>query len=106
MYVKVARTPARPEPSVEENDDCTRLHVVTEGLDEAAVGAVLAGGGLGRPGTPGQVWLDVAALRARSRGAARDWPERFAAMIAYARRCGWLSPDGGLAAAHIAANSE
>jgi hypothetical protein len=106
MYVKVAGTPARPELSVEENDDCTRLHVVTEELDEAAVRAVLAGGGLGRPGAPGRVWLDVAALRARSRGAAPDWPERFDAMIAYAEGSGWLSPDGNLVTAHIAANTE
>ncbi len=101
MYVKVAGTPAQPQVSIEEHDDCTRLHVVTAELDEATAGAVLDISGLGRPGTSGHVWLDIAALRARSHSAAPDWPERFDAMIAYAERSGWLNPHGNLVAAHI-----
>lgn len=102
MYVKVAGSPADPTVTVEEGDDCTRLHVAAVEFDEATTGAMLNRSGLGRPGAPGHMWLDIAVLRARSHTGAPDWPERFDAMIAYAEREGWLDPSGKLVAAHVA----
>ncbi|MEV5413191.1 hypothetical protein AB0K60_30700 [Thermopolyspora sp. NPDC052614] len=104
MYVQVTGTAERPEVSVEEADDCTRLHVSAGPLDEATVGTMLIRTGLGRPRGPGHVWLDIAALRSRIRSHAPDWPQRFAAMIAHAGRNGWLDASGKLVAAHIAGN--
>jgi len=86
---------------VREADDCTRLDVATS-LEAADLDTVLAATGTGtRDGE--NVLLDVGALRERARAAAAapDWESRWAAMIDYAARKGWLSLDGTTVQAHI-----
>lgn len=97
MFVRIAGDPARAD--IEEPDDCTRLHVVADGVDDATAGAVLRSCGMGAPGEPGHVWLEVAALRAAGTGA--DRAQRFAAMLSYATSMGWLDDTGERLAAHI-----
>lgn len=103
MFVKIEGDPATPLVSIEEPDDCTRLHVSADDLDDSVAGSAVARAGLGSPGEPGHLWLDVTALRKRARAAtaATDWDDRFDAMIAYARSKGWTDPTGELVAAHI-----
>jgi hypothetical protein len=103
MYVSIAGDPARPLVSVEEADDCTRLHVDVRGLDESTAGSALREARLGRPGQPGQLWLDIAALRERARAttAVAGWDDRFDAMLAFARSEGWTDETGEHVAAHI-----
>lgn len=102
MYVKVAGPLERPNVTVEEGDDCTRLHVVVEELDEVLVGAVLTRAALGRQGKRGHVLLDIAALRSRARSGAPDWATRFDVMIEHANKHGWVNADEKLVVAHIA----
>ncbi|POM23150.1 hypothetical protein BTM25_43020 [Actinomadura rubteroloni] len=88
--------------TVLEGDDCTRLSVATT-LPPDATDRALRGRGLGRATESGTAELAVADLRAlASEGAAADWPDRWDAMIAYARRNDWLSADGLWVQAHIA----
>lgn len=88
---------------VEDADDCTRLHISADGLDDAAVGAALLTASLGRPGEPDHAWIAVDKLRAVARVASRTpgWDARFDAMIAYARSKGWLDASGEHVAAHV-----
>jgi hypothetical protein len=103
MFVAIAGDMSAARVSVDDADDCTRLHVTVDGLDDAAAGDVLRQHRPGRPGAPGQVWLDLRALRERAREIpkATDWEHRFDLMVAYARREGWLDPSGKLVSAHI-----
>jgi hypothetical protein len=103
MHVRIASGPDEPQVSLEEADDCTRLHVVADGLDDAGAGAVLRRDGLGRAGDPGHAWLEISTLRARARASvgAGDWDDRFEVMVSYARGKGWLDETGEFVAAHI-----
>ncbi len=87
---------------VQDADDCGRLHVATA-LDPAALRSALKLTGTGHAEDDGTVWLDVAVLRSRAQlvASADDWPHRWTAMIDYAERSGWLSPDGRMVRAHV-----
>ncbi len=87
---------------VQDPDDCGRLHVRTD-LSGDVLAAALTTTGTGAPADDGHVWLDLATLRSRARLAATDpdWPRNWAAMVAYAQRSGWLSPDGLAVRAHL-----
>ncbi len=102
MYVTVAGPLEHPTVTVEEGDDCTRLHVLVEELDEVLAATALTQAGLGRQGECGHVLLDIAALRSLSRSGAPDWEARFDAMIEYATKSGWVSTDEQWVTAHIA----
>ena len=58
MFVAIAGDMSDARVTVDDVDDCTRLHVTVDGLDDAAAGDVLRQHRLGRPGTPGRVRLD------------------------------------------------
>ncbi|MFC4949848.1 hypothetical protein [Pseudonocardia sp. GCM10023141] len=98
MIVRIAAAGA----VVLDADDCTRLHVETD-LDVEALAKALAETGSGTPADAESVWLDVGVLRSRAQLLvdAPDWPQRWEAMIGYAQRKGWLSPDGHSVQAHI-----
>jgi hypothetical protein len=87
---------------VEDADDCGRLHLETA-LEGERLRAVLASTGTGRVGEDGAVWLDVGVLRSRAHmvATAPDWDARWAAMVDYAGRKGWLSPDGHAVQVHV-----
>jgi hypothetical protein len=88
---------------VHHADDCTRLSVATD-LNGHDVDAALRCAGAGaRDGATGTILLDVSVLheRARAAASAADWDARWSAMIAYAGRKGWLTPDGTAVRAHL-----
>jgi hypothetical protein len=87
---------------VDDQDDCTRLHVTTEQSAESTDSALRADG-LGHLDDPATAQLSVARLREKASGAGvgSDWPDRWEAMIGYARGKGWLSPDGSLVQGHV-----
>jgi hypothetical protein len=88
---------------VHEADDCTRLSVTTAlaGLDVDT--ALRASGAGARDGSGDHLLLDVPTLHGRAREAASssDWESRWTAMIDYAARKGWLSPDGSAVRVHL-----
>ncbi|TYL55509.1 hypothetical protein FXB39_04025 [Nocardioides sp. BGMRC 2183] len=94
--------------SVVEVDMLTALAVASS-LDPTATEQRLLADGLARAGGDAtHVWLDVSALKARAEpvdadGAegVRAWGASYDAMISYARRKGWTSPDGTLVRAHL-----
>lgn len=90
--------------SVEDADDCARLHVEST-LDREAVARALAETGTGTLTADGDVLLDLGALhdRARAAATAADWEDRWQAMVGYAARKGWLSADGHGVQAHLVA---
>ena len=87
---------------VREADDCGRLHVETA-LSGDDLRTALTTTGTGAPADDEHVWLDLATLRSRAGLLATDpdWPRHWEAMVAYAQRSGWLSPDGLAVRAHI-----
>lgn len=87
---------------VQDADDCTRLHLQTS-LAPEAVRDTLASTGTGELIDDSTAWLDVDVLRSRARAAATtpDWEERWAGMIAYAGKKGWISPDSSRVQVHI-----
>jgi hypothetical protein len=87
---------------VEDADDCGRLHLETA-LYGDRLKTVLAATGTGRVGDDRAVWLDLGVLRSRARmvATAADWDERWSAMVDYAGRKGWLSPDGHAVQVHV-----
>ena len=88
---------------VVDADDCARLHVTADDLDDDEAGNALRRAELGRAGEAAHVWLAIDALRAAARADASnlDWDKRFDAMIAFARSKGWLDASGEFVAAHI-----
>jgi hypothetical protein len=99
MIVAITREHCR----VEDADDCARLHVTAEELDDDEAGAALQRADLGRAGDAAHVWLTIDSLRTAAREAASipDWDDRFDAMIAYARSKGWLDACGERVTAHV-----
>ncbi len=98
----IGGTAAKPEVSVVQAHDCTRLHIAVDGLDDAGAGAVLHQVDLGHPGESGHAWLEISALREWARAsAAAEWDDRFDAMLSYARSKGWTDESGRMLAAHI-----
>lgn len=87
---------------VQDADDCRRLHLETA-LDDDALRVALRGTGTGELAPDGDAWLDLATLRARAQLAASapDWAQRWSAMIDYATREGWVSPDGRAVQVHV-----
>jgi hypothetical protein len=84
-------------------DDCTSLDVRTARDSLPALGEALRRARLGEWDGGSQADLNVAELRARAaaQGVSAGWAQRWEAMIAYARRQGWLSADGATVGAHV-----
>ena len=87
---------------VQDADDLGRLHLESA-LDAAGLDAALRATGSGEGAGADHALLDLAVLRSRARLAASapDWPERWAGMVAYAERKGWLSEDGRSVQVHV-----
>lgn len=103
MYVKVRAGGA--DVSLEEPDDCTRFSVVVEGAGDApSVGAALEARGAGRMAEDDHAWIDTRWVTQAATGRVGDgWPQRFAAMLEYARTNGWLDDEGSSIRAHVEA---
>jgi hypothetical protein len=88
--------------SIEEPDDCRRLHVATD-LPPADVDAALRFAGIGRLAETGDALLDVAELHSRARAVAtaESWDADWTAMIGYATTKGWVGDDGRTVTAHV-----
>lgn len=104
MYVLVANGSA----SMREADDCTSLEVRIASGDRLGVTDALTSSGLGRWDGGTEVDLTVQRLHALADATATapDWEQRWAAMLAYAARSGWLAPDGSTVRAHVVAASD
>jgi hypothetical protein len=94
MFVRVTGD----EVTLEEPDDCGRLHVEARGVDDERVGQALRDDALGALEAD-HALLDPSGLRrlAGDRVGA-NWDDRFAAMVDYATSKGWVAPDGRLQA--------
>jgi hypothetical protein len=88
--------------TLEDPSDCARFHVVADGPpDIAALGAVLAGAGVGHADGDDAV-VEIAAVRALAAGRVEPgWEADFAAMVDYARTKGWLDSTGEAIRAHV-----
>jgi hypothetical protein len=93
----------RPEARVVDVDELGRLHLALGEVTDDEAAEVLERAGLGRLRDSGTAFLDVAALRAAAepRATAADWSAQWDAMIAHARRKGWLSDDGASLKVHV-----
>jgi hypothetical protein len=87
---------------VQDADDLGRLHVQTD-LDADGLRTALRTTGTGELVDGDTAMLDVAVLRSRAVLLATrpDWAERWADMIAYAERSGWLHEDGKCVQVHV-----
>jgi hypothetical protein len=87
---------------VQDADDLGRLHLQTD-LDPDRLRTALKTTGTGELVDAETVLLDVAVLRSRAALLATtpDWAERWADMIAYAERKGWLLDDGRCVQVHV-----
>jgi hypothetical protein len=68
--------------SIDEPDDCRRLHVATA-PPPSDIDEVLRASGMGKLSETGEALLDETELRWRARAAATDWDDNWAAMIDY-----------------------
>lgn len=104
MYVLVTDGSA----AVHEADDCTSLEVRIDAGDRAGVGDALTIAGLGRWDGDSEADLTVQGLHAlaHATATAQDWEQRWAAMLAYADRSGWLAADGSTVRAHVVGASD
>ena len=86
----------RPEARVVDVDNLTSLHLALGEVDDEEATEALERSGLGRLQDADIAFLDAAALRAAAepRATARDWAQRWDAMVAAARSKGRLSDDG------------
>ena len=102
MYVQIDIVPERPVVSLEEPDDCTRFHLtVAGGKDVGRVFGALVDAAAGRlEGDHALITIDAVRRMAAGR-VADDWPERFDAMLDYARTKGWIDDTGNAIQAHV-----
>jgi hypothetical protein len=83
--------------------DCTSLDVRATADSRPALDEALRRSGLGAWDGGAEADLSVAELheRAAAEDVSPGWAQRWAAMIAYAGRKGWLSGDGTIVRAHV-----
>jgi hypothetical protein len=94
MFVRITQE----QVTLEEPDDCGRLHVEASGADDERVGQALQDDGLGALESD-HALLDPTALKRLAAGrVGGDWDERFGRMIDYATSKGWVAADGRLQA--------
>ena len=99
MYVAVSPAGVR----VGDADDCTSLDLRTAAGSRSSLDEALRRSGLGAWDGGTEADLHVPGLRSRAAAedVSSDWAQRWEAMIAYARRKGWLSADGTTVRAHV-----
>jgi len=86
--------------SLEDADNCNAFHLEARGVDADGVAAALARDGAGRLAGD-DAFVDRSAVERLAAGqVGDDWAERFAGMLAYADKKGWLDADG-LVQAHV-----
>lgn len=86
--------------SLEQPDDCGAFHLEARGIDARDLASALDSVGGGRLAGD-DAFVDRAIVEQLAEGqVGDDWAERFAGMIAYAEKKGWLDDDG-LIQAHI-----
>lgn len=95
MYVSVSDR----EVALRDVDDTTTFKVVA--ALSADVDRVLRAAEWGLVAGEDALISIEAVRRAASGQVSDDWPDSFEAMLAYARRKGWLSADGAAIRAHI-----
>jgi hypothetical protein len=103
VYVLVADGSA----GVRDADDCTSLEVRIAAKGGPGAGDGLTASGLGHWDGGTEVDLVIEDLHALAAAAATapDWADRWVAMLAYAARRGWLSPDETTVRAHVVAGT-
>jgi hypothetical protein len=86
--------------ALEEPDDCGKFHLEARGVDRDVVATALAKAGAGSL-TGDDAFISPSALQRMAEGSVgADWAERFAGMLAYAEKKGWLDEQGEVQA-HI-----
>jgi hypothetical protein len=101
MFVSVDATVRPATVALIEPKDCARFHLAVRGGDEAAVREALESSGTGTLVDRDSAVVAVDAVRRLARGhVGDDWSERFAAMLGYAEKKGWLTADGAGIKAH------
>lgn len=94
MYILLFTLEQEPIISLEEPDDCTRLHVAIHGLSESAVQQALEREHFGYLENHENAWLRVDTLRRLAQGCVEpDWSQRFEQMLHYAASKGWLDTE-------------
>lgn len=100
MFVSISSSGHGPQ--LMSVDDLTSLavRVHAKAVDPGAVSSTLRSAGAGDV-ADGHAWLNIGWLRTAAGTPGPDWPDRFAAMLEYAKDRGWLSSDGRRVRAHI-----
>ena len=89
-----------PALTLEDADECGRFHLDARGVDRDGVALALARAGAGRLAGD-DAYIEPAVLRRMAEGdVGPDWDDRFAGMLDYAARKGWLDKNGAVQA-HI-----
>jgi hypothetical protein len=93
------------QAEVRDADDCGRFHVEST-LGPVELDRALQAASAGHGGEDGAAWVSIDWVRSAVGAAPRqsvggDWPERFAAMVDYARSKGWLDGPGTHVRAHV-----
>lgn len=90
-------------PSLDDADNFRAFKIVApQSMDRAALTRAL--GTLGRPdaASDDHAWIDEAALRTlANRPTDKTWHDNATAMLAYARKSGWIDAATGAIRAHI-----
>jgi hypothetical protein len=102
VFVQIDVAPERPVVTLEEPDDCTRFHLaVVGGRDLGRVFGALVDAAAGRLESD-HALITIDAVRRMAAGrVSDDWPERFEAMLDYARTKGWIDDTGNAIQAHV-----
>lgn len=89
-----------PGLTLDQPDDCGAFHLEARGVDAAGVATALAGPGAGTV-TGEDAFIEPTVIERLAAGkVGADWAERFAGMLAYAAKKGWLDSNGAVQA-HI-----
>lgn len=100
MIIIVASAENGPAVRIEDPEDLDRFHTVAERLDGAALDDALDASGAGGY-KDGHAWINRRFIEEHVADQPAGWPTRFAAMLEFAEKKGWLSPDGELVRTHV-----
>ncbi len=89
-----------PALGLDEPDDCGTFHLEARGVDAAGVAVALAKAGAGTLAGDDAFITPATVERLAAGHVGADWSERFAGMLAYAEKKGWLDTAGAVQA-HI-----